>query len=1034
MTTRSFGFSALLVGWLALSAPARAEAPRIAELRVQKVEQTTYFQVRFERPSDLRLPPLWDRFNWWLPVRPELTRLPRLVAQDDTTRNVYLRVTFVEDARFPGRVQPNGNQRNVIDGTPRIDGLEFFGQVQGNQEVKLLLLYPTDAPPAGDKDKKESAIGRLLRQQGSWAEETVTLDLTKAKKVDVPAGAVRRAKAPAWPEADDLEGLWAASQAAAFAIHEAQTPDFAFYGFARDTTARKYNVPTVALQRGFEVSDPAVIDRRLYEITTGATAITESLALDRLRNPRPRNNEQRTVDVTKLRGIEIAEHPWVKMMAGQKPSDEPLARLVPHDNYYLHFKNIVRFLEAGDLFDQWGTTLSRALEVNSRDHQLKERIEQQLCLKSSKLTRLFGPSVVKSLALTGSDPYLREGSDFTIIFHLANKAIFQASVEPYLKEAKKNFGGRLRETKSEYLGVAIESYVTPQRQVSLHRAFFDEYVLYSNSPVGIRRVIDTAKGKGKSLAESLDFQYMRTVFRLEDPLEDGFLFVSDPFLRNLVGPALRIKERRRLEAITSLYMINNGALYTAWETGQLPNHHNQLLALTGLKADELFSPEGDAAFWDQEAKSAVSSFYNTIQFATPLIEIPIDKVTPTEQREYEDFRQQYLGLWRQFFDPIGIRIGLGKEEIRWETYILPLVQISQYNDLRRRTGDGTIKIDSRSFTDKTMAQLISHISPKARERQELGKILSAFSRDIPGLNWLGDWFMVRLDDSPIYGKIIERSIRRELDPRAGEDWQDEVRLFFQIPLTIGVEIRNPLIFAGVLAAAKKALTDALPGAVDWEPMKEPYKDITIVQIRPRPNGVLGQIVGKGKEEEFEPALYYALIDGAWYVSLREHCIREQIDHAVARRQGKLPPATHPADVNTAVYFSPQAAKNTTDFLRYYLEWETHRRALGNEHILYALYRSGVITPADNPEKIQDTAMRYLSFIPVSPDYSPYSFDSKTDEVVSKRHGTLRRPHLEPALEKSSPLGQVVEQFRTIRADLRFREDGVHTTVIVRKKN
>jgi len=41
------------------------------------------------------------------------------------------------------------------------------------------------------------------------------------------------------------------------------------------------------------------------------------------------------------------------MMGDKKPAPEPLANLVPHDNYYLHFKTITKFLEAGDLLDQW---------------------------------------------------------------------------------------------------------------------------------------------------------------------------------------------------------------------------------------------------------------------------------------------------------------------------------------------------------------------------------------------------------------------------------------------------------------------------------------------------------------------------------------------------------------------------------------------------------------------------------------------------------------------------------------------------------
>ena len=97
-------------------------------------------------------------------------------------------------------------------------------------------------------------------------------------------------------------------------------------------------------------------------------------------------------------------------------------------------------------------------------------------------------------------------------------------------------------------------------------------------------------------------------------------------------------------------------------------------------------------------------------------------------------------------------------------------------------------------------------------------------------NWLGDWFTIRLDDSTVFRTILEPRIRGQMDPR-GVNWNEEMGLFFQMPLTLGVEVRNPLVFAGVLAAAKKAIDDVLPGSIDWEPIQPAYKGVTMVQIK-----------------------------------------------------------------------------------------------------------------------------------------------------------------------------------------------------------
>ena len=97
--------------------------------------------------------------------------------------------------------------------------------------------------------------------------------------------------------------------------------------------------------------------------------------MKRLLGSSPESRDKRFIPIEKVTGVTIGEHPWERMMAGKKPADEPLARLVPHDHYYVAFKNFRAFLEFGDVFDDWGTNALRAYDANSRDHQLKQRYD-----------------------------------------------------------------------------------------------------------------------------------------------------------------------------------------------------------------------------------------------------------------------------------------------------------------------------------------------------------------------------------------------------------------------------------------------------------------------------------------------------------------------------------------------------------------------------------------------------------------------------------------------------------------------------------
>ncbi len=1051
---------------------ASAQAPKVLELWTQEVLGETYFYVRFENPRDIQLPDNNNnrRWNWNWNNAPDLHELPQLVPQNKEAKAVYHYISSEdlpnwiaprradEEGKFDDKApvkDPDGAEKKPQveekKGTPalplnRQTVMEFYGKLAGKDaaagKVAFLLTYPQSAQPGRTKKligkllpRKQSLVEEFLFSRTAFAEVPVALDFAKAKKAIRPEEEKPDPKrARLWPQRTDLRRSWALAETITLGRLASDSADFGFYTFALQTTASLYDVPNVGNQlfgNRFNLGGGLNRSRDLYNVTTGAAAITESLALQRMRNPNFRNkDEKRTVPIEKIAGVTIAEHPWVKMMEGKKPAPEPLAELVPHDFYYIHFKNIAKLLETGDLLDQWGTTLTRAFESNSKDNRLKQKLEQQLCLKSTGLARIFGPSVINGVAIVGSDPYLREGTDLSMIFHLANKQVFQFAVEGVLKQTRTKFGKDLIEKTEKFGDVAIESAVTLRREVSMHRAYFGEFVVYSNSGAAVKAILETHAGKRPSLAKSLDFQYMRTIFRNDDKEEDGFIFLSDPFIRNLVGPALRIKERRRLEAMASMAMVTNGALYTAWSKGRLPSDHGDLLQATGLKSEQLFSPEGEAVAWSSAERLAISSAYNTIHFATPLLEIPIDNVTATEAQEYENFRRDYMGLWRQFFDPIGMRIAIRGKKVQWDTYILPLVRNTQYDELRRTTGDGTITIYPGDISKNAVFQTMFHVSPEAWSFGPGGFGVGMFLPTRPR-DFVKSWGMVRFDDSPVYAELLELYIREQFEPNRGPNFNAWIEKIAQIPVTAGFDMANPVILGVGLAAIRGFVHDAAPDLLYWK-AQPAYKDVSIVRIGLNPKAQLVRnFVG---EVTTQPAVYYATFDGAFYIGLREEPIKELIDQFAERRDGKAPKeSSEGTKVNASLYVSPAAMTHTKKLLAMYLEWESYRRAQANNRVLYAFYHTGLIDPSDSSEKAEETVFKLLGYIPVSPDLSPYRYEANKDEVVNARHGSLRHPKVNRAVESGSPIGLLLEQMLNLRADLRFREDGIHTVLTINKK-
>ena len=70
---------------------------------------------------------------------------------------------------------------------------------------------------------------------------------------------------------------------------------------------------------------------------------------------------------------------------------------------------------------------------------------------------------------------------------------------------------------------------------------------------------------------------MRTLFEKDAAEEDGFVYLSDPFIRTLVGPVKKITERRRVLCYNHLRMLGHAAMLYRTEQGEAPESVAQLL-------------------------------------------------------------------------------------------------------------------------------------------------------------------------------------------------------------------------------------------------------------------------------------------------------------------------------------------------------------------------------------------------------------------------------------------------------------------------
>src|SRR5438093_522730 len=211
--------------------------------------------------------------------------------------------------------------------------------------------------------------------------------------------------------------------------------------------------------------------------------------------------------------------------------------------------------------DLWGTHLFNQAMQEARTQKIGEHLKTQLAIETTPLLRPFYDLVVSEAAVTGSDLFLREGSDVTLLFRFKQPQVFKARMDSFLVSAAKAHASA-KKTSDSYLGVDYVHLGTPDRELDVYAAYpAPDLHVRSNSLVGLQRVLEAIEGKTargqaiRRLGDIDEFAYIRTLLPYAAKEEDGLVYLSDPFIRKLVGPQLKLTERRRMLCYNHLRMI-----------------------------------------------------------------------------------------------------------------------------------------------------------------------------------------------------------------------------------------------------------------------------------------------------------------------------------------------------------------------------------------------------------------------------------------------------------------------------------------------
>lgn len=774
-------------------------------------------------------------------------------------------------------------------------------------------------------------------------------------------------------------------------------------------------------QRPGIVARPSRSDlTELMDTTTGALSIQEALQMDRpllLRAAR----EKASVPIGTLKPPRSAPHPWDDLLRqlGTTAPAEPLAAMVPAEFYYLRAADLDVLFQLSDQIDAWATPLVGALDRQAAEHDLAGRYETQLGLARTALSRALGKEVVAQVALVGSDPYLREGSDVSVIFQVKQRALFEAGLAGTLATRAREHGS-VAATTTAYQGVDVKIMTSPDGAVRQHRATVGDTEIVSNSLGAVKRILDAIKGKRPRLADEKDFAYLMA--RDAGVRGDALGFMGDRFVGEVVGPRQKVLEARRQIALAELMTPGFAALLHGFLTGKSPTSVDELVTAKLLSKDELKHGSGAPIAW--KPGEAARSVFGTPAALTPLLDLPEPAlVTESERDAYERFSRTYESYWRTYIDPAAIRIAIDPAPtgttLTADLRIVPLIDGTDYREILEMAGQARVEVPALG----SGARAVVGIGQEARVRRELSRLVRGVAgRHDFGLDFLGEWAMVGLDDRPAVAQAVFATSRDLPQVPGGEERRhvDEITALASVPAYVAIGIKSMTGAALALAAIHGIADDVLPGAITWGETGSKERDVSIVRI-----AIAGDF-GRGRDdgeaapkEEKNNKIYYALTRGVFLASFSERTLRRLVNELIDGH-GPAPAATGGKGSQLIVDLAGDKQGGLFTVLSWLLAEEAvqvgHRSRSAAEALLV-----GAKDRASDPAAIRALGLAYLGSMPVPPDGGAWSLAA--DGVRDPRRGSPSAP-VWPALPiAGSPADKLLSAVGRFRSEIAFDREG-----------
>ncbi len=408
----------------------------------------------------------------------------------------------------------------------------------------------------------------------------------------------------------------------------------------------------------------AVRQASYFDVLGGRAAIRESMQLELISDPVAGQNEAAKTSIDAVTRVRVRSHPFDDML---EDSEAPITRVelaefVPDDRFFAWFRDVGALRDVLDGAVGQFMRFESSLAVKSIEYKLGERYGERLGLSGTVLDQVEALNAVAEFAVVSRDLFFIDGADISIVARLTS---------PTLTRSVLNVLG---------LDVPADGIVethTTNSGNNLYWTLRGDILLLGTSQHEIDRMLalNPKRDKG-SLGNSSEFLYMQQQLTIGDATQ-AYLYFSDPFIRHLVSPEVKIAQLRRVQARAEMEILVAGAMLYL-----LDGHRNVPSKQQLINRGYLPRYFEDRDYTLGEDLIVSSPAWGTIARMKPLDDASVVAITRTEANTYDRFVQNYTRYWRQFFDPIAIRLdATGDNNYEMQSFILPLLDSRVYNEV-----------------------------------------------------------------------------------------------------------------------------------------------------------------------------------------------------------------------------------------------------------------------------------------------------------------------------------------------------------------